>query len=128
MAPIALATEQPVASIEPIATPMPPRPGRLRLTQRGRFVFIGLPLMIGAALLVLLAGLLSSPANAAGSQDVSSPAVEAVTVLDGDSLWGLAQEFAPERDPRIVITEIVELNNLDEQIVQAGQEVFVPVG
>ncbi|WP_242607528.1 LysM peptidoglycan-binding domain-containing protein [Zhihengliuella halotolerans] len=127
LAHISLAPDPSFASTAQLSAPRT-RPGKLRLTQRGRFVLIGLPLMLGAALLVLLVGLLNSPANAAGSLEVAAPEVEAVTVLSGDSLWGLAQEFAPARDPRIVISEIVELNGLEKQVVEVGQEVFVPVG
>lgn len=127
MAHIALAPERPFASTAQMSETTP-RPGRLRLTRRGRFVLIWLPLMLGAALLVLLVGLLNSPASAAGSRDMTTPEVETVTVLSGDSLWGLAQEFAPDRDPRIVMSEIVELNGLERQVLEAGQSVSVPVG
>lgn len=103
------------------------RSQRLRLTRRGRLVLIGIPLMMLGALLVLALALVASPVSAASSDQVQSPVVESVTVLEGDTLWGLAAEFAPERDPRDVVSEIVELNNLEQHVLQVGQQVHVPV-
>ncbi|MBG6083764.1 LysM peptidoglycan-binding domain-containing protein [Zhihengliuella flava] len=100
---------------------------RLRLTQRGRLVLIGLPLMLVGALLVLGLAMIASPVSAASSSDVQFPDVESVTVLEDDTLWGLAAEFAPDRDPRVVVAEIVELNNLERNVLQVGQQVHVPV-
>jgi LysM repeat protein len=50
-----------------------------------------------------------------------------VTVQSGESLWGIAAEVAPERDPRDVIADIVQINNLNAGTVLPGQQLFVPV-
>jgi hypothetical protein len=49
-----------------------------------------------------------------------------VTVQPGESLWTIAGTVAPERDPRDVIADIVQLKNLDAARVLPGQELFVP--
>ncbi|WP_309080171.1 LysM peptidoglycan-binding domain-containing protein [Zhihengliuella sp.] len=99
----------------------------LRLTRRGRFVLIGLPLMLVAAGGLMLLGLWTSPVSAAGSSDAAAIQYESVTALEGDTLWSLALEFVPEADPRIVVDEIVELNDLPGNTVHVGQEIYLPV-
>ncbi|HJV99213.1 MAG TPA: LysM peptidoglycan-binding domain-containing protein [Arthrobacter sp.] len=100
----------------------------LRLTRRGRVVLIGIPLILFAALLFLLAGFLNAPAKAADSAaDLALTPTVSVTVQPGESLWGIAAAVAPERDPRDVIADIVQLNNLSAGTVLPGQQLFVPV-
>ncbi len=99
----------------------------LRLTRRGRFVFFGLPLILLAALILSLSGFLNAPAKAADSADQLSPTpAVSVTVQAGESLWAIAESVAPERDPRDVVADIVQLNNLDAARVMPGQQLFVP--
>ena len=52
----------------------------------------------------------------------------AVVVAPGDTLWQLAGEHAPDRDPRSVVADIVALNDLGSTGVQAGARVLVPLG
>ncbi|WP_251041802.1 LysM peptidoglycan-binding domain-containing protein [Arthrobacter sp. ISL-30] len=105
----------------------PIRPGRLRLTRRGRLVFSCIPLMLLAVLVLSLSGFLNAPAKAADSiQDLERTPAVSVTVQPGESLWGIAAATAPDRDPRDVIAEIVELNNLSGGRVVPGQQLFVP--
>lgn len=111
-------------------TPVRPqavKPPRLRLTRRGRIVLIGLPLVLLAAILLSLAGLLNSPAKAADTASglAVTPAVS-VTVQPGESLWAIAGAVDPGRDPRDVIADIVQLNDLDGGRVMPGQQLFVP--
>lgn len=99
----------------------------LRLTRRGRVVLIGIPLVILAAVLLSLAGFLTSPAKAADSSaDLSVTPTVTVTVQAGESLWAIAGAAAAERDPRDVIADIVQLNNLTAGGVVPGQQLFVP--
>jgi hypothetical protein len=103
--------------------PLPP----LRLTRRGQVVLIGIPLVLLAALLFFLAGFLNAPAKAADSAaDLALTPTVSVTVQSGESLWGIAAQVAPERDPRDVIADIVQLNNLNAGTVLPGQQLFVP--
>lgn len=103
------------------------RQAPLRLTRRGRFVFIGLPLILLAALILSFSGFLNAPAKAAESaSELSLTPTVSVTVQPGDSLWAIAGAVAPERDPRDVVADIVQLNNLDAARVIPGQRLFVP--
>jgi hypothetical protein len=102
-------------------------PGRLRLTRRGRMVFFGVPAMLLVAALLSLAGFLNSPAKAADSAAQLQPtSTTSVTVQTGQSLWGIAGATSPRRDPRDVVAEIVELNNLQDGRIVPGQQLFVP--
>ncbi|HAG59747.1 MAG TPA: peptidoglycan-binding protein [Arthrobacter bacterium] len=99
----------------------------LRLTRRGRIVLIGIPLVVLAAILLSLAGFLNAPAKAADSAaDLSLTPTVSVTVQAGQSLWAIAGTVAPQRDPRDVIADIVQLNNLSTGGVVPGQQLFVP--
>ncbi|WP_457966644.1 LysM peptidoglycan-binding domain-containing protein [Arthrobacter sp. D1-29] len=111
------------AESQPRKEPLPP----LRLTRRGRIVLIGIPLILLAALLLSLVGFLNAPAKAADSTAglALTPTVS-VTVQGGESLWGIAATVAPDRDPRDVIADIVQLNNLSAGTVVPGQQLFVP--
>jgi hypothetical protein len=104
-----------------------PKQPPLRLTRRGRFVFFGLPLILLAALILSFGGFLNAPAKAADSADqLSVTPTVSVTVQPGESLWSIAGSVAPERDPRDVVADIVQLNNLDAAGVMPGQQLFVP--
>lgn len=98
----------------------------LRLTRRGRFVLIGLPVMLAATALLLLTGIFTSPVMAADG-DLQGVESTQVTVLPGDSLWGLAAEFAPDADRRTVIKEIIDVNNLGGGALQPGQLLYIPI-
>jgi LysM repeat protein len=99
----------------------------LRLTRRGRFVFIGVPLILLAALILSFSGFLNAPAKAAESAaGLSLTPTVTVTVQPGESLWAIAESVAPERDPRDVVTDIIQLNNLEAARVVPGQALFIP--
>ena len=85
----------------------------MRLTRRG-YVLLGLL----AAMLV--AGLLWL-AHASVPPSLRAPGVSAVTVRDGDTLWSIASRIAPQRDPRLVVAELEDVNHLSSPVVQAGQ-------
>nr|WP_309107231.1 LysM peptidoglycan-binding domain-containing protein [Arthrobacter sp.] len=99
----------------------------LRLTRRGWIVLVVLPLMLLTALLMSLSGFLTSPAKAADTAaELSLTPTVTVTVQQGQSLWAIAGTVAPKRDPRDVVADIVQLNNLDGGAVSPGQQLFVP--
>lgn len=102
-----------------------PAAARFRLTRRGRLVLVGLPLMLLAVALLTLAGSVTAPATASGDPLVAAEP-EVVTVGPGESLWSLAVELAPGQDPREVVAEIIQLNNLDTPLVHSGRQLFVP--
>jgi hypothetical protein len=118
-----------VASLDKAASRRASRPTQapLRLTRRGRFVFFGVPLILLAALVLSLSGFLNAPAKASESaSELSVTPTVSVTVQPGESLWAIAGTVAPERDPRDVVADIVQLNNLDAARVRPGQTLFVP--
>ena len=104
------------------ATPTAPAP-RLRITRRGRIVaglLVTAPL-VGALLFNAVSG-----TSAVASSEPSTTGFEYVTVMSGESLWEVAQFVAPETDPRIVISEIVALNQLSSDSVEAGARLAIP--
>jgi LysM domain len=100
------------------------RPDRaeLRITRRGRLA-LTLVLMLLLASALVSVGLLRPEGAVAG--DGSAPTA-VVVVGAGDTLWGIAQQVDPERDPRAVIDEIERLNGLSGGVVVPGQALTVP--
>ena len=99
----------------------------LTLTRRGRLVFLGLPVLAGSAALVVLAVVFLVPSTATATSDpVPGPDTEQTTVRPGQSLWQIAVAADPERDPREVMDEIAELNDLESSLLVAGQRLEVP--
>lgn len=100
------------------------RSTQLRLTVRGRRVLAGiaaLPVVIALGAAALAGG----SALASGETGAPAAVFETVTVEPGDSLWGIAAEFAPGADPRDVVDAIVRLNGLERAIVP-GQRLALP--
>lgn len=99
--------------------------GGLKLTRRGRFVLIALPMLLVATALLVAIGLLTSPLKA-GTEPLLGTGAVAVTVQPGDSLWSLAGQAALPRDAGDVVAEIVELNSLSSAVLQPGQSILLP--
>jgi hypothetical protein len=101
---------------------------RLRLTPRGRRVLGTL-----AALPVIAIALLVGP-NVIGAHaadelltgDTAHTSFEYVSIAPGQSLWQLAEQVAPQADPREVVADILTLNNLRSGDVQPGQKLAIP--
>lgn len=120
----------------------------LRLTRRGRRLVRGLSwglTTVALALSVLLVwmavatgvapgasagdgrpGVASGAPGTAVSVDVDELAPVQVSVRPGDTLWGLAREHAPHRDPRSVVLDVVALNDLSSTAVAVGDRLLVP--
>ncbi|HEX8080673.1 MAG TPA: LysM peptidoglycan-binding domain-containing protein [Jatrophihabitans sp.] len=92
----------------------------LRLTRRG-VVAIALGVAVVGGLLLLVAHLSASPSAAAPA----APAGAVVTVQPGDTLWSIAGQVAPGRDPRAVVERIRESNNLTSVSLIPGQALKV---
>ncbi|MFH8251021.1 LysM peptidoglycan-binding domain-containing protein [Microbacterium sp. B2969] len=102
-------------------------PTRLRLTTRGRRVvafLAALPAIVALGVALVVGG-----SSALASRDAGSPAgsFQTMTVTAGESLWSIAQEVAPQADPRDVVDAIVRLNALDGVAVSAGQRLAIPL-
>ena len=84
-------------------------------------VFFGVPLMLLAAFMLSFSGFLNAPGESGGFRSrLSVTPTVSVTVQPGESLWAIAGTVAPERDPRDVVADIVQLNNLDAGACDAG--------
>jgi hypothetical protein len=89
-----------------------------------------------AALPVIAVALLIGPnvigAQAAGESAAGEPlsgtqdSFEYVSIAPGQSLWQLAEQVAPQADPREVVADILTLNNLRSGDVQPGQKLAIP--
>ena len=49
-----------------------------------------------------------------------------VTVMSAQTLWDLAEEYAPDRDPRDFISDLIALNNLNSSSVDPGMQLALP--
>mgnify|MGYP002654886518 CR=1 FL=1 len=80
----------------------------------------------GIAVLALAASftMASISGSVAGSQEPGE--LEYVTVQSGDSLWSLADVYAPNQDPRDWIAEVVLLNALSSVDLTPGQQIALP--
>lgn len=99
---------------------------RLRMTARGRRVLAA----IIAAPVALALGWVALGASSAVADTETSAAdrvtFETVTVGEGDSLWAIAAEVAPNEDPRDVVDKIAELNQLGSSLVDVGDVLAIP--
>ncbi len=97
---------------------------RLEPTRRGRMLLTALAFLLGllvAAAVLLTVDLPSALAGSEGEQPVT------VTVEAGDSLWGYAEEYAPEGvDEQEFIAEVRAMNHLPTGRVTAGQVIELP--
>lgn len=94
----------------------------LRLTRRGHAVLtvlISVPLVVAALVGVVNGG-------GALASNHSGTGLHYVTVQGGQTLWQLAGEIAPKADPREVVADIVNLNQLASSDLQAGQRIAIP--
>jgi len=94
---------------------------RLRLTRRGRVVFTTLaaiPVVIAAMMFALNGG------GAIATSGAGQP-LEQIVVLPGETLWQLAEDYAPDADPRDFIADVESLNAIGGGL-QAGQVLDIP--
>ncbi|MEK9897669.1 MAG: LysM peptidoglycan-binding domain-containing protein [Actinomycetota bacterium] len=97
----------------------------MRLTRRGRLVaFSASVAALGA--IVIGAGQVAG-ASGSESEASKSPAPQVVVVQAGETLWGIAREVAPGSDPRGVVRQIRQMNDLGTTPVVPGQSIVVPV-
>jgi len=92
-----------------------------RLTRRGRVLLL-------TALVAVLFGAFSLGRSVSEAAPPSAePAQHLVTVQQGDSLWTLARRVAPNDDPRDVVAQIRDLNDLSSSGLRPGQQLVLPV-
>lgn len=100
----------------------PARRSNVRLTQRGRVAAFTAS-VVALMFIVMATG---QVADAAGAADQPALAPSSVVVQAGDTLWGIAQEVAPGNDPRAVVGQIRELNDLGTRSIVPGQTLVLP--
>lgn len=82
-------------------------------------IFVGL--IIFSCTIILGLGSMS-PTQAADKKTYKQVIVE-----NGDTLWGLAVRYVPGNDPRMVIDEIINVNELNNATISPGQVLDIPV-
>ena len=106
----------------PVAAPVR---SRLRLTTRGRAVLTtlaALPL-VAIALVMMLNG---GGAVATSEKPIAGVEYEYVTIEQGESLWGVAEQVAPKADPRDFISDVLAFNGLASTEIFPGQRLALP--
>ena len=85
---------------------------------------VGLLLFIAA--LLILAALVFGRTSVRAEEEAKTPVYTAVSVAPGDSLWSLAEKYAPEEtDIRDYIELLRELNGLRNETLRAGSSLIV---
>src|SRR2546423_14541863 len=90
----------------------------VRVIGRGRLALVVLLLVVMTALTAFVA----TRGEASGPTGASATTV----VRPGDTLWSIAQRYAPARDPFETIEEIRRLNGITDYTVQPGQRLALP--
>ncbi len=113
---------RPAVRPAPRAAARPEPRGQVQLTQRGRFV-----VLLAALLLVLAAALFLGATSVATNEVGTDQPTEAVMVGEGETLWAIAAELAPDGEVREMVATIKEINALDSAMLVAGQTLYIPV-
>jgi hypothetical protein len=102
-----------------VAPAVAARPGRVRLTRRGRVL-----LLLTLVTLLLVAFSLGRTSADAGH---GAPATRHTTVVQpGETLWSIARRVAPAADPRVTVDRLTHLNDLGARPIVAGQRLVLP--
>ena len=105
------------------ARPSGSRQASLRLTRRGRLVFLVAFVALVLAALTVLGG------QSAATGEAGTPLpTRTVEVHEGDTLWAIASTVSEPGEVRETIHRIQELNALSGAGLVVGQEIAVPVG
>lgn len=107
------------------------RNGRTGVTRRsGSLRLVGLLALVTMALAVAVIGssVVLCIADAMKCTDDSGYQVVEVTIMPGDTLWGIAKDcFSSEVDLRVAVDDIMRTNNLSSSIVRPGQVLRIAV-
>ena len=97
-------------------------PDQLRLTRRGRVLFLVALLAVVFAAFTVFGG-----QSAATGEPGTPVPTRIVEVGDGDTLWAIASTVAEPGQVREMIHQIKQLNALPSAALVEGQEIAVPV-
>ena len=105
------------------ARPMRVRRASVRLTRRGRVVFVLAFLAMAFTVMVAFGGW------ATATHDAGTPdPVRVIEVQEGDTLYDIAGRVAEPGQVREMVHEIQQLNSLSGGGLQAGQKLAIPAG
>lgn len=107
--------------VEPVETPRAARRSTVRLTQRGRVVFV-LAFLAAAFVVMVAFGGWATATHDSGTPDP----VRVVEVQEGDTLYGIAGQVAEPGKVREMVHEIQQLNSLSGAGLQVGQKLAIP--
>jgi LysM repeat protein len=94
----------------------------VRLTRRGKLV--ARVVLIVAAVIVVVG--IAASTRASVDTPPSGP-YPVVVVESGDTLWSIAEQYAPGIDQREAVAEIRRMNHLDSNVVEVGQQLVLPL-
>ncbi|MEN9752466.1 MAG: hypothetical protein RL670_157 [Actinomycetota bacterium] len=93
---------------------------KARVYRLARTAIVAVALLIGASQLLL------GQASAGAASNLSNGHFNYVTVMPGDSLWGIAEKAAPGQNTGDYVQAIISLNNLGTANVSVGQQLALP--
>lgn len=120
--------------LRPVARPLPDRATRVRRRRLAALVVAALLALAVPAGVRALGGLVDvgsegEPRPVDGGAEVTDRGApregQRYVVRPGDTLWGIAAEIAPDRDPREVVEALREVNGGPE--LQVGAELVLDV-
>lgn len=91
-----------------------------KLSRRGKQIRTAILLAL------IITGANAFLSNAQASNSNSNVSFQYVTVHSGETLWQIAEKYAPNSDPREFIADIVSLNQLKTSVVNPGQRIALP--
>lgn len=99
-------------------------PMRIRLNRRGRVVVGLLVVALAAGFVLLVDVLVVRPVQA--SALLRPDRVEQHVVMPGETLWEIANQVDPDADTRDVVEVLVDINDLPDPALTAGQVILIP--
>jgi hypothetical protein len=91
---------------------------RFTLKNKSRFARV---IMLFVLMVVFMSMYITAGASQAAKDDY-----EEILVMQGDTLWSIAQSNFPEKDIRAYIYDIKQLNGLNDDYIYEGQKLKLP--
>lgn len=78
--------------------------------------------------IAVLGGVWAGPVAGSLAGGSAPASVGTYVVRQGDTLWSIAEQAAPGRDPRPMVDAIQAANGLDPMALVPGQTLVIPAG